>query len=193
MIAKKTSVIAVVVILSLGAIALPHAAGDQSPGDRFQQILTRLMSLGDVSTSWSRALPADERFAVLAAFNDEAVLDRNTGLVWELSPHITPRPVFSASYHCLNASIGGQKGWRLPNITELTSLIDPSVTTEPTLPAGSPFDFGGHVFFWSGTIRQGFSDLFWSVNFRHGVIDDAEIGLDLSVLCVRGGAKVDAY
>ena len=193
MIAKKTSVIVVVITLSLGAIALPHAAGAQSPKDQFEQILTLLMSLGDVSTSWSRALPADERFVVLAAFNDEAVLDRNTGLVWERSPHDASRPVFSASYHCLNASTGGQKGWRLPNITELTSLVDPSVTTEPTLPAGSPFDFGGQAFFWSGTLRHGFSDLAWSVNFRYGIVDDAESDLNLSVLCVRGGPKVDAY
>ena len=193
MIPRKPSVIVVVLILIGGAIALPYSAGAQSPKDRLDQILTLLTSFGDVSSSWSRALPADKRFVVLGDFNNEAALDRNTGLVWELSPHITSRPVFSASYHCLNASIGGQKGWRLPNITELTSLIDPSVTTEPTLPAGSPFDFGGQVFFWSGTIREGFSDLFWSVNFRHGFIDDAEIGLNLSVLCVRGGAKVDAY
>ena len=193
MIPRKASVVVVVLILIGAAIALPYSAGAQSPKDRLDQVLALLTSFGDVSSSWSRALPAAERFKVLGDFNNEAVLDRNTGLVWELSPHITSRPVFSASYHCLNASIGGQKGWRLPNITELTSLIDPSVTTEPTLPAGSPFDFGGQVFFWSGTIREGFSDLFWSVNFRHGFIDDTEIGLNLSVLCVRGGAKVDAY
>ena len=130
---------------------------------------------------------------MLAAFNDEAVLDRNTGLVWERSPHAASRPVFSASYHCLNASTGGQKGWRLPNITELASLVDPSVTTEPMLPAGSPFNFGSHVFFWSGTLRHGFSDLFWSVNFRSGIVDDTEWTLTLSTLCVRGGPKVDAY
>jgi hypothetical protein len=151
------------------------------------------MSLGNVTTSWSRALPANERFVVLADFNNEAVLDRNTGLVWEKFPHITERPVFSASYHCLNTNIGGQKGWRLPNIAELMTLVDPSVTTEPTLPAGSPFEFGGRVFFWTGTKIEGFTDNYWSVNFRYGFIDDMQIGYDLSVLCVRGGPKVDAY
>ena len=188
---RKISAIVVLLILSLAAMTLP--VGAQSSKDRLEQILTLLTSLGDVSASWSRALPASDRFVVLADFNNEAVLDRNTGLVWELSPHITPRPVFSASYHCLNASVGGQKGWRLPNITELTSLVDPSVTTEPTLPAGSPFEFDGAVFFWSGTLIQGFTDNYWSVNFRYGVIDDMDVGLNLSVLCVRGGPMVDAY
>ena len=193
MIPKKTSTFVVLLIAGLGAFALPHSARSEPLADRFQQILIQLKSFGDVSASWSRALPVNERFVVLASFNNDAVLDRNTGLVWERTPHITARPVFSASYHCLNESIGGHKGWRLPNITELTSLVDPSATTEPTLPAGSPFDFGLQVFFWSGTLRHGFSNLAWSVNFRSGIVDDAEADLNLSVLCVRGGPKVDAY
>ena len=192
MIPRKTSIsIALVIILTVGAFALP--VGAQPAKDRIEQIYGLLRSLGDVSASWSRALPAADRFVVLAAFNNEAVLDRNTGLVWQRTPDSVGRPVFSASYYCLDANIGGQKGWRLPNITELTSLVDPSVTTEPTLPAGSPFEFNRHVFFWSGTLRHGFTDLAWSVNFRHGVVDDAEFGLNLSTLCVRGGPKVDAF
>lgn len=192
MVSSKTSVALVLVILLVaGAFALP--AGAQGSKDRFAEILNALRSFGDVSTSWSRALPAADRFEVLAAFNNEAVLDRNTGLVWQRTPDNLGRPVFSASYYCLDANIGGQKGWRLPNITELTSLIDPSVTTEPTLPVGSPFQFNRHVFFWSGTMREGFTDLVWSVNFRLGLVDDAEFALNLSTLCVRGGPKVDAY
>lgn len=193
MIPRKTSAIVILLIVGLGAFALPNAVKAQGPGDRLQQIVNLLMSFGDVSTSWSRALPTPERFVVLADFNNEAVLDRNTGLVWERAPHITARPVFSASYHCMNASVGGQKGWRLPNIAELTTLVDPSVTTEPMLPAGAPFEFGSQVFFWSGTLRHGFSDLAWSVNFRNGLVDDSQFTLNLSVLCVRGGPMVDGF
>jgi hypothetical protein len=190
---RKTLVVVFLLFVGAAALAVPYPASAQSAKDRFQQILDRLNSFGDVATSWSRALPVNERFVVLADFNDEAVLDKNTGLVWERTPHITPRWLPSASYHCLNANTGGQKGWRLPNITELSSLVDPAVTTEPMLPPGSPFDFGQQVFFWSGTLREGWTDLAWSVNFRHGFIDDSEWELNLSVLCVRGGPKVDAY
>ena len=192
MIPRKTSVtILLVILLIAGAFALP--VGARGTKDRFDEILNALRSFGDVSTSWSRALPAADRFVVLADFNNEAVLDRNTGLVWQRTPDNAGRFVFNASYYCLDANIGGQKGWRLPNITELTSLVDPSVTTEPTLPAGAPFEFNRHVFFWSGTMRQGFTDLVWSVNFRLGLVDDAEFSLNLSTLCVRGGPKVDAF
>lgn len=192
MIPRKTSVsIVLVVLLVAGAFALP--VGAQGSKDRLDQILSVLKSFGDVSTSWSRALPVADRFVVLADFNNEAVLDRNTNLVWQRTPDNLGRRIWGASYYCLDANIGGQKGWRLPNITELTSLIDPSVTTEPTLPVGAPFEFNRHVFFWSGTMRQGFSDLAWSVNFRIGGIDDAEFDLSLSTLCVRGGPMVDPY
>jgi len=189
---RQTSVtILLVVLLIAGAFALPVAA--RGSKDRFDEILNALRSFGDVSTSWSRALPAADRFAVLADFNNEAVLDRNTGLVWQRTPDNQGRFVFNASYYCLDANIGGQKGWRLPNITELTTLVDPSVTTEPMLPEGAPFEFNRHVFFWSGTMRHGFTDLAWSVNFRLGIVDDAEFDLNLSTLCVRGGPTVDAY
>jgi hypothetical protein len=60
-------------------------------------------------------------------------------------------------------------------------------------PAGHPFNFDRHVFFCSGTKVEGHTDLAWSVNFRYGLIDDAEFGLSLSYLCVRGGPKVDSY
>lgn len=188
---RKTSVTIVLAVLTVGVLALP--VGAQSQKDLLEQILGVLRSFGDVSTSWSRALPAADRFAVLADFNDEAVLDRNTGLVWQRTPDDLGRSIFGASYYCLNTSIGGQKGWRLPNITELTSLVDPSVTTEPTLPAGAPFEFNRHVFFWSGSMRHGFTDLVWSLNFRLGLVDDAEFALSLSTWCVRGGPRVDPF
>ena len=191
MIRRKMSIMVAALILTAAAFAMP--VGAQSSKDRLEQIFSLLMSYGDVSTSWSRALPAAERFVVLADFNNEAVLDRNTGLVWQRTPDPAGSWLPGASYLCLDANTGGQKGWRLPNITELTSLVDPSVTSEPTLPAGHPFNFGRQVFFWSGTIVPGFTNNYWGVNFRLGVIDDAERELNLSYLCVRGGPKVDAY
>src|SRR5689334_6098081 len=36
--------------------------------------------------SWDQTLPASTRFIILSNFTSEAVLDRDTGLVWERSP-----------------------------------------------------------------------------------------------------------
>lgn len=181
----------VVGVLGLGMVSMPLAAEAQG-GNPLQRVLDVLHSFGDVSRSWSAALPASERFVVLAAFNNEAVLDRNTGLVWERTPVHGSRFWFSAQYECLNARTGGQMGWRMPSISELTSLLDPS-RTNPALPAGAPFDIGGQAFFWTATRRAGFTDLSWGVNVRDGFVDDYEFSLNVSTWCVRGGTNSDEH
>ena len=90
--------------------------------------------------SWSNIIPnAAKRFIVLADFNNQAVLDRETGLVWEQTPDATDRLWTDAASYCLNKNVGGRKSWRLPSIPELVSLVDPAVAPGPTLPVGHPF------------------------------------------------------
>src|SRR5438477_12772588 len=75
--------------------------------------------------SWDQKLATATRFVVLTDWNSEAVLDRETGLVWEKSPSRTGAPWVPARMACLNKILGERKGWRLPSIPELASLIDP--------------------------------------------------------------------
>ena len=90
--------------------------GAQSSRDPLEQIFSLLMSFGDVSTSWSRALPAADRFVVLADFNNEAVLDRNTGLLWQR----TPDPVGHALMRCGGGGSGtSSASWTPRQATEL--------------------------------------------------------------------------
>jgi len=186
---KTLTGLGLVAILGLGMTAVPGAAPDNGSSP-LQRVLDVLNSFGDVSRSWSAALPASERFVVLAAFNNESVLDKNTGLVWERTPQHDTRSWPSAQYECLNARTGGQMGWRMPSISELTSLMDPS-RTNPALPADAPFDIGGQAFFWTATRRAFFTDLAWGVNIRDGFVDDYEFSLNASTWCVRGGTNSD--
>ena len=93
--------------------------------------------------SWSNVIPnAARRFVVLADFDNQAVLDRETGLVWEKSPATTPAQLedVTEGQACANKTVGGRKGWRLPSFPELASLIDPNVARPgTTLPPGHPF------------------------------------------------------
>lgn len=144
--------------------------------------------------SWSQTLPAATRFIILSNFSSEAVLDRNTGLVWERSPATTLTSWSGATFGCINKNVGGQKGWRLPSIPELASLIDPSVAPGPTLPAGHHFTNVQPDNYWSATTLADDPTLAWRVNFNVGNVSSSfDKPNGLRVWCVRGGMNADAY
>ena len=91
-----------------------------------------------VPPAWDTTLPAATRYINLSNMNSEAVLVRETGLVWERQPSNAPHTWTFADSQCRDAVIGGRRGWRLPRLEELQSLMDPS-TAAPALPPGHPF------------------------------------------------------
>jgi len=66
--------------------------------------------------------------------------------------------------------VGGQKGWRLPSIVELMSLIDPAVAVPgPTLPPGHPFTNVLSSGYWTATTDAEDPTRAWLVDFAHGI------------------------
>lgn len=84
----------------------------------------------------------------------KAVLDKETGLVWERSPHTSQFNWQEAYTHCLFRNVGGRYGWRLPAAEELYSLSDD--TTSDRLPEGHPFIAIQEKEYWSSTTMPGF-------------------------------------
>jgi hypothetical protein len=177
--------------IALGAslfLAGPVGAGDESVDSSRQPDLK----------SWSNKIPAAKRFVVLADFNNEAVLDRETGLVWERSPSSTLDTwsgIPSVRVQCTSRTTGGRKGWRLPSMPELASLVDPSVPSPgPTLPHGHPFTNVQSAVYWSATTVADIPTRAWFVNFSGGPEGTGgEKTEPLHVWCVRGGMNTDAY
>lgn len=160
-----------------------------------------VLVIGGCSTShnhtlrWDQALPAAQRFLVLAAFNNAAVLDRNTGLVWEKSP-ATPAGEGTwggGTRTCLRKTTGGQQGWRLPAIPELASLLDPTVSPSPTLPAGHPFTNVQSGHYWSATMLAGSPSFAWVVSFNIGEVVVENLANTHHAWCVRGPMSESVY
>ena len=143
--------------------------------------------------AWSNVIPnATKRFVVLADFNNQAVLDRETGLVWEQSPETTPDTWFGARGACAIKNVGGRIAWRLPSLPELSSLVDPSVAPPgPTLPVGHPFAHVQTDTYWSGSTVFGTNA--WEVSFGDGLVRSPLKTNRSRAWCVRGGMNTDAY
>lgn len=119
-----------------------------------------------------------------------AVLDRRTGLVWEESPDAIPRTWTDATRYCVDKTVGGTIGWRLPSREELKSLQDPSMAP-PFLLVGI---FAGVQFtYWSASTA---AKAPVGVSFVH-LVDDRVSGGDTSYTfpawCVRGGVNTEQY
>ena len=80
-------------LLVLGAFAIVVPEGAQA-----------VTSTGSyyAEPSWDQKLPASTRFVVLSDWNSEAVLDRNTGLVWEKAPSSAIEHWNAARITCIN-------------------------------------------------------------------------------------------
>jgi hypothetical protein len=140
-----------------------------------------------------KVLPDAQRFVILPAFNNEAILDKKTGLVWERSPQTTSARWIAARRTCIEKNVGGQKGWRLPSLEELTSLVDSSIAPPgPTLPPGHPFLTVQSTVYWSATRVDENARGSWAVHFGLGggttFINWAH---SVPSWCVRDGAKPD--
>ncbi len=146
---------------------------------------------------WDQQINTTSRFKVMRPFGSHAVLDNETGLVWQRSPSKDSFAWEDAQTHCNNLSTGGRFGWRLPTVQELTSLLDPNGYAFPILPAGNPFS-NVQLGYWSATTYASDTSAAWTVNFN---LESANFTTQMhqqdksvngaGAWCVRGGHGVD--
>jgi hypothetical protein len=156
---------------------------------------------------WDTNKPSAERFTVLADFGGAAVRDNNTGLVWEKSPSTIPLvtgtvPVtttwIDARTQCLEKNVGGTRGWRLPSVVELATLIDP-LLGKPFLPV-NVFTGVQSATYWSATtnaaVNPGASSTKFLLSFDDGTVGTVSPlaqGNTANFWCVRGPMSESAY
>ncbi len=138
-----------------------------------------------------------QRFVVLGA----DVCDNTTGLYWQRALSTTGSIVWgpeqgtpNAIDFCRNLDLGNGHAYRLPEIKELSSLVDYGQFA-PALPTGHPFSgFGGVVFtqevFWSASVRPlPVERNAWGVTITTGSVElfpkTRDSRVDHRVWCVR--------
>ncbi|MFH2066759.1 MAG: DUF1566 domain-containing protein [Pseudomonadota bacterium] len=148
-----------------------------------------MKTLDEIPPSWHQKLPVSERF--VSVMDNEAVLDKETGLVWARNANLDGKKDWQdAINYCYQISIADRKGWRLPTIDELASIIDMSQNGEPKVPPGVFINVQSAVY-WSSTIYEGDSTHAWAVYMSGGsVVHMYERNLEkwtFYVWPVRGG------
>ena len=172
---------AVFALAVLGMTGTVQAGSLDPPGPPAPSMKT----LNQIPPSWSQKLPAAERFEVV--LDGAAVLDKETGLVWEKSPDSSLKLWADAFNYCQFKEVGGRMGWRMPRLVELQSLVD-KTQSNPSLPAGNPFSNVQLSKYWS---TSSYVANLWTVDFTTGYIGTWG-GCDYAyVWCVRGGTSSD--
>ena len=187
---RKSLLMLAVIMASLGtALFVPgliHAGDLEPPAAPGPTMKT----LDQIPPTWSQKLDASERFELV--LEGAAVLDKETGLVWEQSPSTTAMDWASACSHCYEREMANRKGWRLPTVEELASLVDND--NSPALPTDHPFvNVASTGAYWSSSAFAGDTSLAWFVLFSQGTIGSLAKTFNTYVWCVRGGHGHDAY
>jgi Protein of unknown function (DUF1566) len=160
----NTFLLVMLVFMAGAIIAILASRASAGPLDPPGAPASTMHTLGDTPPSWDQVLdstngapgggppgsvPAgcnSDRFKCVMVYKTcitftctvyPAVLDEETGLVWQRSPDTITTTWGEAVVDCTDiATDGNRGGWRLPTMAELSSLWDGS---GKTLPAGNPF------------------------------------------------------
>jgi hypothetical protein len=132
--------------------------------------------------TWDKTITTQNRFKLV--LDDQAVLDNETGLVWQRSPSGETKTWASAALACRGTLAGNRAGFRLPRADELLTLL--TLGNVPALPSGHPF-LGISVteWYWTATTTEGNEDNAIEVVFG-GFISPAPKWESRLFWCVRG-------
>lgn len=128
------------VVLGIGTVWAGDLEPSAPPGPTMK-------SLDEIAPTWSQQLDStngdadgcnSDRFKCV--LNDEAVLDMETGLVWQRSPNNSAANPWAEQFQgCWSATTGDRQGWRMPTVEEFLSLVVPNLPSGASLPESHPF------------------------------------------------------
>ena len=120
---------------------------------------------------------------------DGTVTDSDTGLMWQKGETTATLTWEGALQYAEGLSLAGRSDWRLPNIKQLQSINDETMTG-PSLDTAY-FPGAGSVPYWSSTTIVNSAGQAWTQDFQYGIASYAAKTTALRVRCVRnvGGSS----
>lgn len=183
---KWVQTTAIAILLVIAALALSQAG----PLEPAAPPGPTMKTLDEIPPTWSLLLPVPQRFVVV--MNGGAVLDKETGLVWERSPSTITRTWVQAMERCPRVEVSNRYGFRLPTVEELASLkeIDPSSPFDFDCADGKciQLDFSQPGALWTSTTLPSDPASAWIARLNINPPAPFAKTETLSMLCVRGGS-----
>jgi hypothetical protein len=117
--------------------------------------------------------------------DDSTVTDNATGLIWQ--DDTSEQMAWEAAIDsCEDLELGGYTDWRLPNLNELTSLVD-DTTCGPAISEVFQHTVD-EVFYWSATTTESNTSKAWTIYSFCGLqAASAKTSTSRYVRCVRAG------
>ncbi len=161
--------------------------------------------LNNIPPDWSQTLQCDAtacpRFELV--MQGQAVLDHETGLVWQRKPGDNQFTWVAAINECTYAGVPAadfpgeigltRYGWHLPTMEQLLTIqYRRPGGVAPKLPEGNPFlNVSIDTPYWTSTTYPGAPGVAWQLSFGPGAFRTRLTGADKTesrlIWCVRGG------
>jgi hypothetical protein len=128
--------------------------------------------------------------SIAAHFTDNGngtITDNLTNLLWQKIPNTTASTWEDALKYAENLTFANASDWRLPNIKELQSISDESIT-KPSINKAF-FPSIGVTKFWSSTSLPNQITKAWYLSTQYGITTYDEKSISNYVICVRNNTK----
>ena len=111
------------------------------------------------------------------------VKDNNSKLSWQDSNIANSKSWTQAIEYCENLNLDGKSDWRLPNINELSSIVDYNSNSN----LDKIFKYRSKDIYWSSTSHAANASIAWAIDFDSGSNTYKDKSKKYSLRCVRGG------